>query len=185
MDFRETWREIVAGALWIWDWAHGRERRVDRGVWREVHLGEALGRGRPSRMQGDEVGVEGLPPVEDDGERAAPDCDGWIGRHRTGYAKVDTRAYPFLSLELAHERRREKSEALEVQIERELERRGYGLGKFISVSDTRTVAQFHHCLPFRYSATDKRCRGRPASWTSTQTAEVLVAQYVRPVLSNR
>jgi hypothetical protein len=141
MDFRETWREIAAGAVWMWDWHRGKERRVDRGVWREVHLEGAMGRGRseskPGKRRGAATGeaeygilVEKDVHVQVDEApqtSAAPD-QGWFGI-------PDSRGYQYSPLidqgyivEPAGERTRMRSDDLGEQIEKELQRRGYDIG---------------------------------------------------------
>lgn len=121
MDFRDTFREIWIGWIYILDRMRGREPTPDRGARRVAHLEAALGKTRPSRFGADlgdtkneksttnavEVEVEQRVDVDVSGERQ------WLGvgddyGYGLGYS------------------RREKSDGLEEQIERELQRRGYG-----------------------------------------------------------
>jgi hypothetical protein len=135
MDFRETLREIAAGAVWMWDWHRGKERRVDRGVWREVHMEGAMGRGRseskPGKRGGAEYGVlveknvhvqvDEVPPPTN----AVPDPS-WLGNPDNGgyrYRLVDQGC---VGEEPPAARMR--SDDLGEEIEKELERRGYHIG---------------------------------------------------------
>ncbi|RDB24739.1 hypothetical protein Hypma_007940 [Hypsizygus marmoreus] len=121
MDFRETFREIWVGWIYILDKMRGKEPTHDLGARRIAHYEEAFGRPRASRLaqdsdigKGDEKRTATLPGVEvevgevvDAGEERQ-----WLGLgdnygYGLGYIK------------------REKSDGLQVQIERELERRGY------------------------------------------------------------
>ncbi|KAI0249237.1 organic solute transporter Ostalpha-domain-containing protein [Lactifluus subvellereus] len=109
MDFRETFRELFAGLVYMWHRIRGAEtdplaRRIavleaafDKSraqVWRE-HRKEVKGRN---------LAVEEVAEVEIDGERQ------WLGLG-------DDYGYGFS--------RRERSEALDVQLEKELGKRGY------------------------------------------------------------
>ncbi|KAL0956001.1 hypothetical protein HGRIS_002177 [Hohenbuehelia grisea] len=115
LDFRETFRELRVGWLYIWDRLRGREPRHDYGIRRIAHLEGAIGRGRPFTKPGErapptkvekeamiEVQVDEM--VEVDGERQ------WLG---VGDSSL---------LSLGRDRR-EKSETLEAKIHKELERR--------------------------------------------------------------
>ncbi|KAJ6558437.1 organic solute transporter Ostalpha-domain-containing protein [Mycena vulgaris] len=113
LDFRETFREIRAGWIYILDRMRGREPTPDIGARRNAHYESAFGRPRPSNLpSGKGLREHGQNDVEKgllspSGIQLEPREDTpWLGL--AGYS------------------RREKSEGLEVQIEKELERRGYG-----------------------------------------------------------
>jgi hypothetical protein len=119
-DFRETFREIIAGTIYVFDRWRGHEPSPDRGARRAAYLEEAFGKNRPSfvpQAKGDhqreprrlEVEVAESINVDVGGERQ------WLGLgddyvYGLGYA------------------RREKSDGLGQVIEKELERRGLGSG---------------------------------------------------------
>ena len=120
LDFRETFREVWAGCLYMWAKIRGREPHVDVPVTRAGYYKDVFGKSRVN-IAGratviDEKNVDDTAPtfpsvridveqhVDIEGERQ------WLGVH-------DDYGYGI---------RREKSEDLEVQIDKELERRGYG-----------------------------------------------------------
>ncbi|KAF8070429.1 organic solute transporter Ostalpha-domain-containing protein, partial [Lyophyllum atratum] len=125
MDFRETFREIWIGWIHIWDKMRGKEPTPDVGARRIAHYEGAFGRSRALYPKGanhdpgmpcEEERVATLPVVEVEIEREVDvDIEGekqWLGLgdnygYGLGYIK------------------REKSDDLAVQIERELEKRGY------------------------------------------------------------
>ncbi|KAF9460767.1 organic solute transporter Ostalpha-domain-containing protein [Collybia nuda] len=125
MDFRESFREIWIGCVYIFQKLQGKEPTQDMSAKRVSHFEGAFGRARPSRITpvtkfspDSEVTMERVAPVlpaleikidehvDIEGERQ------WLG---TG----DDYGY---GLEYI---KRERSEGLGVQIERELEKRGY------------------------------------------------------------
>jgi hypothetical protein len=96
LDFRETLRELVAGMKWMCDWSGRREKRVDRSVWREVHLERALGRGRHATKnrgkQPQEVGFATEAVADPAKEGGANRGGEWAlrgGDHR--YSRVECR----------------------------------------------------------------------------------------------
>jgi len=110
MDFRETFRELYAGAVYMWRRMRGAEtdplaRRIavfENAFEKERAEGR---RGRPGEVRERVVEVDTTVEVAVDGERQ------WLGitnDHCYGLS------------------RRERSEALGVQVEKELEKRGYG-----------------------------------------------------------
>ncbi|KAJ7129004.1 organic solute transporter Ostalpha-domain-containing protein [Mycena crocata] len=113
LDFRETFREIRVGWIYILDKMRGREPTPDMGARRIAHYESAFGRPRPSNLPTSK-GFDGSDPNDAEKGLLAPSA-------RQLESRDDT---PWLGLP-GYERR-EKSEALEVQIERELQRRGYG-----------------------------------------------------------
>ncbi|KAJ7188601.1 organic solute transporter Ostalpha-domain-containing protein [Mycena filopes] len=110
MDFRETFREIRAGWIYIVDKMRGREPTPDVGARRFAHYESAFGRPRPSN----------LPSKLAENADAEKGLLSPSGRHTESMEDVPRLGMP------GYTNRREKSEGLEIQIERELERRGYG-----------------------------------------------------------
>ena len=110
MDFRETFREIYAGLVYMWHRMRGVE--TDPVARRIAVLKHALdksraeiGHGRPGEVKGPVLEIDTTVEVAVDGERQ------WLGAGDDyGYG---------LS-------RRERSETLGVQFEKELVKRGYG-----------------------------------------------------------
>ncbi|KAF9564817.1 DUF300-domain-containing protein [Agrocybe pediades] len=124
MDFRETFREIWVGCIYMFDKMKGKEPTPDFGVIRETHYESAFGRPRP--MIGQE---KTLDPLHDKEERMDPTLP-------TLTIAVDRRAEVEIEGErqwLALDRydrggllpRRERSEGLQSQIDHELERLGH------------------------------------------------------------
>ncbi|KAG9220647.1 hypothetical protein CCMSSC00406_0003746 [Pleurotus cornucopiae] len=125
MDFRETFREMWVGWLYIWDRMRGREPRPDVNARRLAHHEEVMGRSRlPPNFtkaravaQTREVGEEKekVPLIKVDVEERV-EVDGrrdWLGgRDEFGYTLGPVR--------------RERSEGLEAQIQSELAKRGFG-----------------------------------------------------------
>ena len=125
MDFRETFREIWIGCIYLLDKMRAREPKPDFGARRIAHYESAFGRPRPHQHgqggapnKGYDNGIQTptLPvtisveqDVEPEGRRQ------WLGsnRHDRYYG-----LYP----------QREKSEGLGDQINHELERLGYPKG---------------------------------------------------------
>jgi hypothetical protein len=124
LDFRETFREIYVGWIYILDKMRGREPTPDIGARRNAHYESAFGRPRPSNLPSGKGLENGPSDVEKgllspSGNRLDTRDDmAWLGP--AGYS------------------RREKSEGLEVQIEKELERRGYGSRACTPASFIRT-----------------------------------------------
>ncbi|KAF7362163.1 hypothetical protein MVEN_00562400 [Mycena venus] len=106
-DFRETFREISAGWVYIMDRMRGREPTPDRGARRIAHYETVFERPRQANLPTN----KGLGETDAEKGLLSP-------------SRVQLETPPWL--ELPRHNRREKSEALEVQIEKELERRGYG-----------------------------------------------------------
>jgi hypothetical protein len=127
MDFRETFREIWLGMVYLSDRACGREPRPDKGARRTAHLEEAFGKSRPllppkanphSKKQVSQVMKQQLLEVQ---VEQSIDVD--VGGERQWLGIGDDYAY---GLGYA---RREKSEMLGEQIVKELQRRGFELGQ--------------------------------------------------------
>ena len=121
MDFRETFREIWSGCLYIMHVIRGKEPTSDVGAKRTAYFKEAFGRSRAPATRNSKVIIaqhKGEPdfPVEVEVEEQVDiDIEGekqWLGLG-------DNYGYGLQYL------RRERSDGLEVQIGRELERRGY------------------------------------------------------------
>ncbi|KAK7057504.1 organic solute transporter Ostalpha-domain-containing protein [Favolaschia claudopus] len=105
-DFRETFREIRAGWGYMIDRMRGREPAPDYGARRIAHYETVFDRPRQPNLPTNKDSKD-----DDEKELLAP-------------SRVVMETPPWL--EIPGRDRREKSEALEVQIEKELERRGYG-----------------------------------------------------------
>ncbi|KAJ6602161.1 organic solute transporter Ostalpha-domain-containing protein [Mycena sp. CBHHK59/15] len=116
LDFRETFREIYVGWVYIWDKMHGREPTPDMGARRIAHYESAFGRPRPSNMAASKL-LGGN--VQNEANMAEKELSAPSG---TQLERREDRQW----LGLVGYDRREKSEGLEVQIEKELARRGYG-----------------------------------------------------------
>lgn len=131
MNFRETFRELWVGCVYMWHRIRGKEPVVDSGAIRAAHYEIAFGKQRftpyqrddcdDSRTENIDLKEPTLPQVQVEvSERVEVDIGGekqWLG---TG----DNYGYGLEFL------RRERSEGLEEQIERELEKRGYNLREF-------------------------------------------------------
>ncbi|KAJ7209681.1 organic solute transporter Ostalpha-domain-containing protein, partial [Mycena pura] len=112
-DFRETFREIRVGWIYILDKMHGREPKPDIGARRIAHFESAFERPRPSN----------LPTSKALDETGQNDVEkGLLSPSGTPREYVEHTPW----LRLPDYRRREKSEGLEAQIQNELELRGYG-----------------------------------------------------------
>ncbi|KAG7090729.1 hypothetical protein E1B28_009820 [Marasmius oreades] len=121
MDFRETFRELWAGCVYMWSKMRGQEPKVDVVARRQGYYENAFGRARPSAFTTTPSGNEGLndkdrdvmfPSVRVNVERTME-----IGGRREWLGAGNYYGYGIY---------REKSEELEEQIEAELARRGYG-----------------------------------------------------------
>ncbi|KAL0065644.1 hypothetical protein AAF712_007285 [Marasmius tenuissimus] len=129
MDFRETFRELWAGCVYMWDKMRGREPEVDVMPRRQGYYENAFGRARPSAFGnvGSELrehehtnGREGDREKEDPtfpSVRIDVDRQMHVGGQREWLGAGSYYGYGV---------HREKSDALEDQIEMELARRGYG-----------------------------------------------------------
>jgi hypothetical protein len=117
MDFRETFREMWSGWLYIICKIHGKEPVSDMGAKRIAYYQEAFGRPRVLGARRSKMTVserKSIPdlPVEVDIEEHV-DAD--IGGEKQWLGLGDNYGYGL---------RRERSDGLEIQVERELERRG-------------------------------------------------------------
>jgi len=131
LDFRETFREIWAGCIYLFDKIRGREPRHDFGARRTAHYEHAFGQARPA---------PGKPhkPQQDAGAKAQK-------KQKAGSTPTsDITINQQVDVDVAGERqwlglgddygyglgyfRRERSDALSIQIERELQKRGYPSG---------------------------------------------------------
>lgn len=122
MDFRETFREIWIGTIYLFDKIRGKVPKPDLGIIREGHYESAFGRQRPlpGRLQRSQLMAHGkemddglvFPVVEID-----IDQEFELNGHRKWLSlnKYDRFNHP----------KRDRSEGLQEQIEQELEKRGY------------------------------------------------------------
>lgn len=118
MDFRETFREILGGCLYIIHKVRGREPTSDVGAKRNAYFREAFGRQRTpatGKIKSTHSDSNTKPPFPVKVEEVNVDTAGekpWLGlRDNHG-----------CDLQYSHT---ERSDGLEIQNERELERRGY------------------------------------------------------------
>ena len=114
-DFRETFREIKSGLIYITDRIRGVEPRPDMGARRVAVMENAFGRSRLSEREknGATKGVEVVEEVDVD-----------IGGERQWLGVGDDYAYG-----LAYANRKERSDGLEEAIEKELVKRGVDIRK--------------------------------------------------------
>jgi len=122
MDFRETFREIWIGTIYMFDKIRGKEPKPDLGVIREGYYESAFGRqrrlpGRPQRSQliphkkeKDDSPVFPVVEIEVDQEFEINGHKQWLSLD-----KYDRFNHP----------KRDRSEGLQEQIEQELAKRGY------------------------------------------------------------
>jgi hypothetical protein len=122
MDFRETFREIWIGSIYMFDKIRGKEPKPDLGIIRENHYESAFGRQRPlpgkpqrsrrvpRRKEKGDSPVFPVVEIEADQEFETNGHKQWLS-----LGKYDRFNNP----------RRDRSEGLQEQIERELEKRGY------------------------------------------------------------
>jgi hypothetical protein len=149
MDFRETFRELWAGTKYMWAKMRGREPKVDIGARRQAYYEDAFGRARPSAFS----------PARPDTRKVSA-----RNKEETFPADSEELTFPSVRVDVESERvvevggrrdwlgagnhygygiYREKSEGLEEQIEQELARRGYGIGK-----EGKLFLQGGHTLQF-------------------------------------
>lgn len=117
-DFRETFREIWAGCIYISDRVRGVEPRPDMGARRMAMMEDAFGRAR-LRNTGNEQQKNPRKVVE---VRKEVDVDVNVGGERQWLGLGDDYAYG-----LGYASRREKSDGLGEAIEKELHKRGVRL----------------------------------------------------------
>jgi hypothetical protein len=124
MDFRETFREIWIGTIYLLDKIRGKEPKPDLGIIREGHYESAFGKQRqlPGRLQRSQLTAHEKEKDEDDGlvfpvVEIEVDQEFGINGHRQWLSldKYDRFNHP----------KRDRSEGLQEQIEQELEKRGY------------------------------------------------------------
>lgn len=142
MDFRETFRELWAGCVYMWHKFRGKEPTLDMGAVRAAHYESAFGKKRPSKIQrdfddgSDEEKVKlkqpTLPMVQVEIDK---DVEVDIGGERQWLGIGDNYGYGLKFL------RRERSEGLEEQIAKELEKRGYTLREFFYILKPYSIIQ--------------------------------------------
>ncbi|KAJ3808322.1 organic solute transporter Ostalpha-domain-containing protein [Lentinula aff. lateritia] len=115
MDFRETFRELWIGSIYLWEKMCGHEPKPDINARRVAHYKNAFGLTRPPgtvmKEPNEKVNPLRFPMIRVEKEY----FDDTRGRQWLGHGN-----------DYGYGIYREKSDELEVQIERELERRGYG-----------------------------------------------------------
>ena len=121
MDFRETFREIWIGCIYMYDKMRGKEPKPDFGVIRQTHYEEAFGR-----------------------HRALPGKPHWSPRSDSKHEELPEATFPTVEIEVEREIEiegqrqwlllgkqnrlhpgRERSEGLQEQFDKELQRLGY------------------------------------------------------------
>ncbi|KAG7449619.1 DUF300-domain-containing protein [Guyanagaster necrorhizus] len=135
MDFRETFREIWQGCVYMWAKVWGREPKHDEGTKRMAHYESAFGKARKSLLDGHKstsIDRTRAYDAEKPGMHAAtfPDVHIDVDEH------IDIggqRQWLGLGNDYGYGVHRERSDDLEVQIERELERRRYGSCKLFHI----------------------------------------------------
>ncbi|KAJ3795431.1 organic solute transporter Ostalpha-domain-containing protein [Lentinula aff. detonsa] len=115
MDFRETVRELWIGTIYLWEKIRGRDPQPDMNARRAAHYENAFAPARPSG-----------PIVKEQTEKADPLVFPVIRVEKEYYDAAHGRQWLGYGNDYGYGLYREKSDDLEVQIERELERRGYG-----------------------------------------------------------
>ncbi|KAF8895696.1 organic solute transporter Ostalpha-domain-containing protein [Gymnopilus junonius] len=139
MDFRETFREIWTGCIYMYDKMRGKEPKPDFSVLRESHYEEAFGRhrelpGRPhwsprADLKGEELPEATFPTLEIEVDREIE----IEGQKQWLLLDEQNRLHP----------NRERSEGLQEQFDKELERLGYPKFEqdFLSAVDIKTSRQ--------------------------------------------
>ena len=107
MDFRETIREFWQGCIYLYERIRGRQSRFDHNARRAADLESAFGVRRSTTLQPKSMTEKSAEDPRERRQRQRPSAGD----------NMDFRLVPVT---------REKSEGFELQIERELERRGYG-----------------------------------------------------------
>lgn len=119
MDFRETFRELWIGSVYLWEKMCGHDPKPDINARRVAHYKNAFGLTRPPgtvmKEPNEKVDPLHFPIIRVEKEY----YDDTRGRQWLGHGN-----------DYGYGIYREKSDDLEVQIERELERRGYGSRTF-------------------------------------------------------
>ncbi|KAJ2931295.1 hypothetical protein H1R20_g5808, partial [Candolleomyces eurysporus] len=127
LDFRETFREIWTGCIYMFDKMRGREPSPDFSARRAAHYERAFGQSRPSQLE-NKVKVEGVAKKSKLNSKLTPSSDITVNQQ----VEVDVageRQWLGLGDDYGYGLgyfRRERSEGLSVQIEKELQQRGYG-----------------------------------------------------------
>jgi hypothetical protein len=118
MDFRETFREIWQGTIYMWRRMRGKEDEGDRLARRHAQLEVVMGRERTIHPRPTQ-----WPHQQQAQSRGHLDTE--VDVHEEIYDDVGERQW--LGIGDSHRTRREKSEALGEQIEQELKKKGYSM----------------------------------------------------------
>jgi hypothetical protein len=170
LDFRETLREIWVGTVYMFDKFRGREPRHDFGARRHAHYEEAFGQTRPAQTAtpaGDKNGKLPAGKTGKDDPKASPASEIAINRE----VEVDVsgeRQWLGLGDDYGYGLGyfgRERSDALSVQIEKELQIRGITSGAFRASPIYSIFAHQGHCRGPAYArcANVKSPAGREAA----------------------
>jgi hypothetical protein len=173
MDFRETFREIWIGTIYLFDKIRGKQPKPDLGIIREGYYESAFGRQRPlpGRLQRSQLMPHGRG--KDDGlvfpvVEVEVDQEFEINGHRQWLSldKYDRFNHP----------KRDRSEGLQEQIEQELEKRGYPR-RALFLWFLHTPKNSSHAYRHGNNRSESRDRfalGRPS---------IVVAEHLQPYLS--
>ncbi|KAJ3720117.1 organic solute transporter Ostalpha-domain-containing protein [Lentinula raphanica] len=115
MDFRETFRELWIGTIYLWEKMRGRNPKPDINARRAAHYENAFGPARPT-------GTMKEPIIEKQDPLAFP----MVRVEKEYYDDTHGRQWLGHGNDYGYGIYREKSDGLEIEFERELERRGYG-----------------------------------------------------------
>ncbi|KAJ3898333.1 organic solute transporter Ostalpha-domain-containing protein [Lentinula edodes] len=115
VDFRETFRELWIGSIYLWEKMCGHDPKPDINARRVAHYKNAFGLTRPPG-----------PVMKEPNEKVDPLRFPIIRVEKEYYDDTRGRQWLGHGNDYGYGIYREKSDDLEVQIERELERRGYG-----------------------------------------------------------
>jgi len=158
MDFRETFRELWTGCIYLWQKVKGKEPTIDKDARRFAHYESAFEKPRGSGLGAvtlkDSEKREKAESREGKGRARHNDSrDGTLPEveiEREEYVDIGgTRQWLGYGKNYGYGIHRDPSEGLEAQIERELERRGYGSRMFPCLAITINVSDFLLDIPGR------------------------------------
>lgn len=134
MDFRETFRELWVGCIYMWHKFRGKEPVIDTSAIRASYYEGVFGKQRPTKGQRD----------NNNDDDASDDNN--IDLKQPTLPQVQVAVFEHVEVDIGGEKQwlgtgdnygyglkflgRERSEGLEEQIEKELDRRGYTLRRF-------------------------------------------------------
>ena len=182
MNFKETGREIWHG--WVYMLRKSRGHEVDAQARREAILENVFGRSRFTivRDANGSVSGKGNASEKDLSVSVHVEKEVRVDDERQWLGAGDDYAY---GIGYQARRQKEPSEGLELQIERELARRGYSLRGEYFFWDLRRIKLTlrMHRHRERSVLSHCRCRGYTRSWSPA--CSILVAPHVQPSLADR